>query len=724
MISPTATSGDNFLSNLNRPNSNDNVVDTQQTRERSQTPRSDNVAASLSAQSTVTNEQDFDFDHELAEKSLKSHDPIEADLQHKNHEMNDNITTQDLDGSNSDFSQPKSIKSIVVPKSPDVHEEKKRRFDETIIDGFAICAFKTWEDLQDELNERISAQIANSTNETISTAPTEKSASKRSVKSKDLPSKAHKHPSSTSTAKDFGSSSGGVGRKRDKSKKSSSGQSSVASKDCSKHKHEQSNITVSEKLKTLKAEDKPERHMPILQQKLTQENNRPSDQNNQHDINSTHTHNGTSTLASTARPSNHHLSSRDAPPNNNQSRDQGPKNGILGQDLLKDPATQTNGSYSTYNLNPHLSKPQTGSYDYRSPMQHLHYISQQSDLRNPYSHKPDPPIRQPTSQPPYFGTGGGVGGHNLSHASPTSHVYTKQSQTQQQEHPRRRSSVSPPRQPIPNQNYAQYNPPHPMYQTSQQQNPPNGTNPYYPNTNFQHHSSPYHPATMSPQHPPAPRFPPFSGYPPHGPQTSSMVTSMSMSTMPSSYGNQPYIITDTTISRQTSIIPPLPPSLDHAATEGRYGHHSTSMFNQFGSYNPAAAAAAASVAAQTHQSSMYYSHPVERSFMEFARNYTGPRQPTHNHLGSSYPSLMNSSSTTSLTAPPPAPPLPPGSSVTASNNPYAFDRWTPRMAFDHHQRTLSRFSGLQYGQPTVPPGYRAYGSRPPTFPAVLFPPPF
>jgi hypothetical protein len=155
--------------------------------------------------------------------------------------------------------------------------------------------------------------------------------------------------------------------------------------------------------------------------------------------------------------------------------------------------------------------------------------------------------------------------------------------------------------------------------------------------------------------------------------------------------NSPYTITDTIISRQTSIIPssgmpPMPGGLEQL-TAGRYGRHphlsaldhpmSTPAFGQ-------------------HQSaSSYMPSPTERSFMEFARSYANA-----SNMSSGHSNFMNHAAM-------------PKSSV----GPPSFYGQLERMTMDHQHRTMVQSFGAGGANPFS--GFNP-AARPPTI--SMFPP--
>lgn len=524
---------------------------------------------------------------------------------------------------------------------------KKRKFEETIIDGFAITAFKTWEDLQDELNEKISLNInnANLNNNNIGHTP-EKKADKNDNSSSKGSSK-QKHPSSTSTSNSLNSnpnnsllrtdlSNANANKKKEKyksNKKVSSGNLKELNAVKQQHGNTQSSDETTLR-EALEAKELAEKRLYILQEKLKEQ-----DSSMQYNDNHCNRNNNTSDRFDQYSSTT---------PSQQISQDEihlREQTGLLGRDLLQDPnATLQSGtlSYSPDHVNSHFHKSFSG-------------IINQQNLQQPQSES-----RDSLAQPP----------RHLFPPQPTLPI------TGQPQNPQAPRSLNP------QQTYRP--PPTPqMHAPYLNQSYPFSSAHLHPlNQHVSNvHQQAYQSATQS--HVP----PPHACQPQQ--QSSSTISSMSMSAITPNYSYPPYIITDTTISRQTSIIPPLPTALDQAAV--RYGHHPNILTHSM-NFNPI----------QTPHPSLYYPHsPTERSFMEFARSYTGS-----SHL-SSYPSLMNSLPTHS-------------SNITT--NPYGLDRW-PRMAIDH-QRAVSRYNSLFPGASTLPDrtNFSPYstGARPPTFPVGLF----
>ena len=511
----------------------------------------------------------------------KQHLKKDASLNHKN-------LSPKYNSSSSQQSQHKNSKSA------NQTVKKKRKCEEVIVDGFAICAFKSWEDLQDELNEEIAANKANASSNTTTTTTT---------------GTATKYDAVFPTAQ-----------------KSASNQKNGSSKSSSKHKHSSSTSTTSQ--------THPEE-----------------------------------TIAQS-------------------------DNSSAGSANKKEDTAKSNKS-SSYSM-------QHSQQNLRSPLHvNLQTETKFSSQFQPQQHST---IRHQSFQSPW-----NIGSTTPQVPAPQQPMNSSQC---------RPCSVSPPPQPPPpppvNQvNQMPYQPPNPainphlfpnhaiqnMHQQQhnmhqQQQNMHQQQQNIQQSSNLNPHPALQHP----------PQLPPFSAYPPQM-QSSSTMTSMSMSALGSPYScPPPFIITDTTISRQTSIIPPLPSALDQAAAASRYNHHAN-MLQSMNSYNQAAVAAAAAAAAaatSSHPHPQMYYPPLtnERSFMDFTRSYTGQS----NHL-SGYP--MNPIST-------PAPSI--------ADSPYGFDRW-PRMALDH-RRAVNRYSSLF---PSTQPNFTSYSNtsaRPSSFPTGLFQTPF
>lgn len=569
--------------------------------------------------------------------------------------------------------------------------KKRKRYEEFIIDGFAINAFKTWEDLQDEVNERTLSKNNNNNNnsnssnnnnndnsadnsirETNSTADRKvNSKSKQKSSSTSATTTNSDNPNiiiNASNAHNPSQLKDGGARKKDKAKKKADAVDLQLSNSCTKDK--QRNKTSSEKTTTLKrALEAKELELELLQEKLKQEQckNR-GNSNKNHDTNST------------TNSSDHYSRPMQTPQTANpidelHSRS---SSGMLGHDLLiePNPMPPRAAPYSPYHVNSHLHKLSPYSTN-QHPMQLLNT-------------PPSPPRSNQSQSQPH---------HNHHH-------HIKHSSHLIQQHPQ-----SPPiAPPLSSQQSAQHQ--HQQAQSNPQHQqpspaPPQSTllPPQLPHSIHQSHSQylQRHPQLSAPQPPlpaqPNPHLLPPHHQPPMHPYSSqppsSMMSSMGLGPLPSPYGCPPSIYITDTISRQTSIIPPpIAPALEQAsphAQASRFGH--SSVLQSITPYN------------LTPHHPMYYpTLPTERSFIEFARSYTGP-----GHLG--YPNLMS---------PYPSPSSTSSSSITA--NPYSFDRW-PRVAALDHQRAVSRYNSLYQSTSALPD--RSYpasyaSNRPPSFPAGLF----
>lgn len=546
--------------------------------------------------------------------------------------------------------------------------KKKRKFDETIIDGFAITAFKTWEDLQDELNERTSLNnsiinsnnnnntpinsnpnITDATNNIDDTFDTNCTAHKKASSRKSKHKKNSSNSSSTSANSESSLSNnsttidnlhlkeGGGKNVKDKSKKSAGHSQSVSSKD----KRNKSSSEKTSLKRALEAKELAEKRLSILQEKLKQEQSK----NRSHDIN----HKPTPPIIQENYSSPQFPSSNVHIRNETHSR----SNGMLGHETLPDHhqiPKQT--PYSPYHINSHLQRP---------PESIIHQT-----IHNHIQTPPSPPrIHNSHSQSQH---------QHMKHQS-LSHQASSPIVHQVNQHQSQKPS-SPPPQPHPHQPHTQY--PRPS-QPAPHPNPIQQPNPHPPPQSMPHsHPHPHllHQTQPSPLNP-------YS----HTPATS-MMSSMGLGSLPSPYSCPPSIYITDTISRQTSIIPPIVPSLEQSASLGpasRYGH--SGVMHSVTPYTPPV---------PPHHSMYYPTLPTERSFIEFARSYTGP-----GHIG--YPNMMSSFPT-------------PSSHTTA--NPYNFDRW-PRIPLEH-QRAVSRYNSLYQSTTTIPD--RSYPSypRPPMFPAGLF----
>lgn len=645
----------------------------------------------------------------------------------------------------------KSSKSLQV--------RRRKKFDETIIDGFSIVAFKTWEDLQDELNERSSTTNSTSANSntqsingtTNSTGADKKANSKQKQKSTssssattnssansclinnqletgspgtdNCNSTSATHATSTTTTSSLKEASG-VGKKKESAKRTNSN-----SQANSKDKRNKTSST-SEKLNLKKALEASEKRLSILQEKLKQEQIKNRSTN--HNSNNTKNNGDNESIIvkheqsqhqqkqqkqkheqASIVVSNHHYSSQQSPTHIISTKVEETihtstlrPNGMLGQDITKDVNSQASvpiksSPYSPFHIN---SQPNRPSVIHN---QSIHQLHPQQSLPHACMH-PSQSQHQPTKHSSHLNQSQ----HStpslptsLSSLSHQPHHLHQQQQQQSQQHSSTPTPPPPQPQTVPHSLHSQmHNQTHLQYQrqTPLGTNPqPSLINPQAPPSPMQRHllqQQHHYSQTQQTHHHPLPPFPPpMHPYPPHPTQASTMMSSMSLSSLPDPYSCPPSIYITDTITRQTNIIPPIGPALGQLApqtaqTSSRFGHSSVS--HAITPYNPAAA---------PHQSMYYPTLPTERSFIEFARSYTGP-----GHLGG-YPNLMNA-------LPTPAP------SITA--NPYSFaDRW-PRIALDH-SRAVSSYNRLYQQSTTTLPDRTTYASsyastRPPHFPAGLF----
>lgn len=560
----------------------------------------------------------------------------------------------------------KSSKGTTVKKRKKFVSEKK----ETIIDGFAIVAFKTWEDLQDELNERSlinninttttansnnNSNISNNNNSNNghSNFTTNCTADKKVSKGKQKSSSTSTNLNQVDTTNTNLSNSSNTtsttinGKKKDKSKKSVGHLQAANFKD-------KRNKTSSEKSTLKKALEAKELELTILQKKLKQEQTK---NRNNNDIDKTNPI-VTDQYSSPQTPV--HLKKEELHSKLNRN---------LNHESHKDlGSTPIPSSYSPFHINSHLHRTDAV----------VHHSIQ--------LHKPPTPPRQIQSQQPQSQS-------QLQHIKHSSIPLHHQPQ---------HSTPPPPPLPLPHQQLPQQHQPppppplnhlhHPQHPQQRQNSPP-----------LLHHTHPQYAQRPPPQFNPQqslphlhqhqsfhqqPQLHPYSNQ-----QASAMMSSMGLGAFPSPYSCPPSIYITDTISRQTSIIPPpLAPALEPptSSTPGsRFGH--SSALHQMTPYNPPPPV-------PPHHPMYYPTLPTERSFIEFARSYTGP-----GHLG--YPNLMNSFPT-------------PSPSITA--NPYSFDRW-PRVTLDH-QRAVSRYNSLYQSTTALPDRtYASFASsRPPSFPAGLF----
>lgn len=650
---------------------------------------------------TTTNAQDNDHYHD------HNHD----------HKLIELETSTDRCGSSrqADLDPAKDPTGVASPK------KKEAKYEETIIDGFAICAFESWEDLQDELNERIALDRANKDNVACEMSSSDKTIKKKKKsKHKDVTSIRSRDESGSfsqtrvsktkAVKKDKKIPVEKIHKKKKKSPDEPAAGSTAKTTDkkpkVSNSKLSRNSMSANKKSSSLPRGDSQSANKSQQQQETQSNQINPSGSaiNHQNSPN-------------TSQPSKAHHLHEDI----RQKSD--PPHRILDQESpRKSSQPRAAPSYSPYGINPH---PQSSMYDaasndtklpmHNTPHTNTHNRLDRSDIKQ-------------NSQPKQID----------SKQSTSQHAISPGTQSTQSQMPCHQSSPSmylpppPPQRPLsPNMNHGapphhshpfQHRPPNPYFY------PPMGPNlqtpgaPYHPShyPPQQPHSypSPYHPPNQSPYYPHDTRnshmthsmsmyAPPHPPYQQHPQQSSSIVSSIRMSSLPAPYGS-PYIITDTTISRQTSVVPPpMPTALEQAAASSvasRFGHH-PSTIHSMNHYN--AAAAAAAVAAQSRTASLYPNPqiPPEKSFLELARSYGGATG-THSAT-SSYPNLA--------TYPP--------SSASYPSDPYGFDRW-PRTALDHPQAgynslyqasnpLLAERSGSALGNVT----------RVPPYPAGMYPPP-
>lgn len=606
--------------------------------------------------------------------------------------------------------------TTTTQKSPSI--KKRKRFEETIIDGFSIAAFKTWEDLQDELNERSSSLSNNTATAAAADSASgnsydhnvvKKAGSKSRHKSSSSSSKAmasldancpvtntYGAPTTTTNVATTTTISSGHNNHKDspkkKKKKDKIRKSPSHSPD--HHPKEKRNKTSSSDKTTLKkaleAKELAEKRLSILQKKLEleQSKNRSTSHLDSSDLDQNQKTTSIvpehySNVRNPTELHNHHHNQnmrKDDMTNSNNSN-----NNSLGHDQIKEQLS--------YQLN--APKP--------APYSPFHITS--------HSQRTKTTIQQPTHTPPLMHHNSPAA-HNISQShhqsSPTKHQHPPTSNLLQPPNQHHRTTPPPQsnlREPYPprtppissqSSSYQQQRPP--LYHHSQSQT---ATHPMIHPHNQQLHHNPLHPYSSQPTNP--------------------MMSSMGLGPMASPYSCPSICITDT-ISRQTSIIPPLGAALEQSTqqTSTRYGHHPAMLAHPSSHLTPTG-------------HSMFYpmpQTPTERSFMEFVRSYPAP-----NHMN--YPSLMNSLIPPSpLQAGPvgPAPPTPlqtPASTHLTNPqnftaNPYGFDRsWPPRLSLDH--RAVNRYHNSIYN-PTnlmVERPYASYASvKPPPSHFNMFQPPF
>lgn len=590
----------------------------------------------------------------------------ECRMVEKHHASDNNNHIQDFKHS--------EIEKEITQDSVLPQPKKKKRFDETIIDGFAIEAFRSWEDLQDELNERSSDANNNteSASNNESNEPNSASFTAKKFKHNNLTSSTATTTTSITTVESDTTANSKIKGTSVKKLKTSAGHNSSSHKE--KRVKVESNKTSLRK--ALEAKELAEKRLSILQEKLKQEQNRnrrgnevegtdTPPQQESSDINPTETR-PVIRNENLVRSNTHlHVSS---------DSKQLPYTPFAMSNQLSQSCTaiQTNSK----------SDPSTGSDMFQHQRQypiHQQLPPKHPSMHSPYMSNPQPP---PLHQVQLSPSPSVVNQTNASQIRPPL------------------AQTNHPAPPLPfHQAYSGYNR---LQQSSQMQNQPmpNPSSVQVPLPavpSFSPHLFNHNHPTGSHPHPP-----------PQYPHPSAAVMSLGSGAYPSPYNCAPSIYITDTISRQTSIIPT--PSLGNSNLESstsaaRFGH-SNVLPQPINPYTPSVAP----TPPQPHHNSMYYqSFPSDRSFIEFARNYSGP---SHHHLN--YPALMGSF---------PGPPTP--GSISNGMNPYnGFDRW-PRTSFDH-QRSANRFNSL-YQTTTVLPDrtYATHASATRSvFPAGIFQPPF
>lgn len=628
--------------------------------------------------------------------------------------------------------------------------KKKKKIDETIIDGFAISAFKSWEELQDDMNERIASNLMKkraAEKEAANDSSNEVAKKKSKIKSSSKTNSQSSTSGNSSSLLQQPKSDKVKKIKMDASKskkKTSNGQSSKTADtrpSSKKHKAEERIKENANEGTSLGAQESAANEMSHSKRNFQDDIQRASDDKSNNDIPTRSVDKNRNDGPNTSQsPQVHHIHNHDQAVETPQSRKplrqpEAPQR-ILTQDLLRDPHVSANpqtAQYSPYCNNPHLNH----LYNVTSSIQH----SMQTPPFNHHHHQPgSKSLSDQTKVPPQHSQSQ----QNNSKQNPPTLPPTQQSQSphpsQQQAYQRGPAPPMHQNQGLPSA--AGMNQSHPIYHHPMNMPGPNPYLYHQPHANMSQHQSPIpphiNPTTQFSPHnsyaqPPTPQnHQQYPGYLPHGahhpppmptfgmypshmphqqPQTSSMMTSMSMSQLPNPYGS-PYIVNETTISRQTSIIPPpMPAALEQAAASAaasRFGHHS--MLPPMNAYNPAAIVAPPQ-GNHNNPASLYQGvapsaaiSSTERSFMDLARSYNAAAAAASapNGLMANYPSLMSSQAA----YPPP----------TSTANPYSMDRWPTKMQFDH-QRAVSRYNSLYQNS-------GGYQTRPPSFPASLFPPPF
>lgn len=626
---------------------------------------------------------------------------------------------------------------------PDVSPPKKKgKYEETIIDGFAICAFKSWEDLQDEINEKIALERANKDQ-----ATSEKSSSDINIK-KEKKKKSKSKLKDVTSLKPSCDESGSVSQarvskskvvKKDKKvsvekilkkKKSSNEHSAGSTAKINDKKHkERGKVELGRDLppsdrkpsslprSDIEPKIRPTTHTNVNgnSDQINPSGSTTNHQNSPHTSQSPKVHHPHENLGQELRSSPQKIT-QESIHKSNQSRAPAPYPPYGNNSLSHRPIYDVTTSKDTHTIQNHPHPDARNQNEQSGVKQNISQPKQVDPRQTTPQHAiPPPPAQSTQSQMPY-------------HQSPSSMYHPPPPPQQRPLSPNMNHGMPPYSHPLhqrpPNPYFHPYMGPNHAQAPSNQPLPsfPSHYQPQQPHT----YPSPYHPPNQPPYYPHDGRNShmtphPFHMYPPHPsyqPQhSSSVVSSVRTSSLPPTYGSSPYIITDTTISRQTSIVPPpMPTALEQAAASSvasRYGHH-PSTIHSMNHYNAtAAAAAAAAVAAQSHtQSSSLFqstqSHP-EKNLSELARSYGGTSVP--HPATSSYPNPANAAY--------------PPSSTGYTNHPYGLDRW-PRMAIDHQQAVSSYNSLYQTNNPSQADRSGSLGghwARAPPFHAGMFPPP-
>lgn len=554
---------------------------------------------------------------------------------------------------------PSRSNSVDLKSSKSFNSKKRKKIDETILeDEWSIIAFSTLDDLKDY--EAYTLHEVNSRDDTANTdiynndhINNNNNNISNNLNNNINSSSINKNETHcTANDKKFNSKSkqklSSTSTSDTTSNSSTANNDSNKNSECIKRKikksagHSQAKFDSKDKTSLEKTILKKAKELSILQEKLKKEQSKTRNTNS----------NNTVKISETNTITQEHFSSPQTPNHVTKEEHHSRSNGLIGHDISKDSNTITKTTpYSPFHINSHLHRPNSA-------------IPNQMQLHNPPP-APSSPPRQNQQQ---------------SHLQIPKHSLQRQPQ-----------HSTPPLAPQPNTHMHHQVPEQTTLQppllhqlhSPYQRTPLHATPQPMPHLPHLQHPNPHQPPQMNPY---------------STPPSNSIMSSMGLGTLPTPYSCPPpsIYITDT-ISRQTSIIPPptIAPALEpipSSQSNGRFGQHSSSVLHSITPY---------SSAVPPHHSMYYPTLPTERSFIEFARSYTGP-----SHLA--YPNLMNSFPTS-------AP------SITA--NPYSFDRW-PRVSLDH-QRAVSRYNSLYQGAPDRT-AFSNYATRPPSFPAGLFvsnPPP-